>query len=203
MRLKKISIIFLLLISSAVFGGGFAIYNLKRQAQSDSFSLQNGCWRVNPKMDLKNPYQRALIALVGLFALRESEVLYFVAREDSDGNPLSSEHTYVLDGAAPDARYWSYTLYGADYFFVKNEEEKYGFNLETVSYLDEHPDNIEFPKNSKKNHQITISKRKQGENWLPSGNESQFYINLRMYNPSPAVYENLAKVVLPTIKRID
>lgn len=83
--LKIIGIILL----SLIIGGGAAIFQLKQTTGSSDFMIQNGCWRVNPKMDLKsNDFQRSLVAMIGLFALRESEVLYFVASSDSDGRPL-------------------------------------------------------------------------------------------------------------------
>jgi hypothetical protein len=165
--------------------------------------IQNGCWSVNPKMDLTDRYQRALISMIGLFALRESEVLYFIASQDSDGQPLSSEYNYILEGTAPDTRYWSYTLYGEDYFLVKNEANKFGFNLNNIQYLPDSSNLPELPKNTRKNHQISISSEPKGDNWLPCGNEQQFYINLRMYNPSPSVYQHLESVYLPKIKRVE
>lgn len=192
-----------ILLVSSVLGGGYAIYNLKATAKNESFTIKNGCWQVNPKMDLSNPYQRALIALVGLFALRESEVLYFGASVDSDGDPLDANNNYILEGEAPDARYWSYTLYGADDFLVKNEADRFGFNLDNMQYVKRDTLNPEMPKTVEKNYQVTISNKEQGDNWLPSpGEGGPFQILLRMYNPSPAVYENLASVKLPRIKKV-
>ena len=178
------------------------MYSIKAKAKSKPLSVQNGCWTVNESMTLEDPYQRALVARAGLFALRESEVLYFVASEDSEGNPLSSAHSYVMEGPAPDARYWSYTMYGHDYFLIDNEQDIYGYNMDNIQYIDE-SDDPEMPSNLLGNHQITLSSNPQGDNWLPTGSEDQYYITLRMYNPSPAVYNNVRTVPLPTIKRID
>ncbi|RMG82230.1 MAG: DUF1214 domain-containing protein, partial [Bacteroidetes bacterium] len=126
----------------------------------------------------------------------------FVASEDSDGQPLSAEYDYLLEGPAPDARYWSYTLYGADYFLVKNDAGRYGFNLDNIAYEQTDPDNPEMPRNDRKNHQIYISSTPKEKNWLPAGDEKQFHLTLRMYNPSPAVYEHLGTVPLPIIRRL-
>ncbi len=187
---------------SAAAGGYFAFNSLKAEARGKGFLHKNGCWNYNPKMDLSNPRQRSLVALVGLFALRESEVIYFVASKDSEGQPLNTKYNYELVGAAPSARYWSYTLYGRDYFLVKNDVDKYGYNLESVEFMDEK--NQEFSETVNKYHRVTISKEEMGENWLPSGEEDQrFRITLRLYNPTPEVYNNLGDLELPTIRKIE
>lgn len=200
--MKKALTILALIICCGVIGGGIAITSLKSQVKSKALSLQNGCWTVNQSMALTDAKQRALIAMAGLFALRESEVLYFVASVDSDGEPLSSDHEYRMEGPAPDARYWSYTMYGHDYFLVDNPKNIYGYNMDDIQYIDD-SDNPEMPSNLMGNHQVTLSNKEGGDNWLPTGNEDQFYITLRMYNPSPSVYNNLATINLPTIKKIN
>ena len=200
--IKKIFIGLGLILFCGVIGGGYAIFSLKSKVENKAFSLQNGCWTVNQKMDLKDRHQRAIVSIAGLFALRETEVLYFVASKDSDGQPLSSDYTYRMEGHAPAARYWSYTMYGNDFFLIENDQNIYGYNMDNIQYIDE-SDNPEMASNALGNHQVILSNKSQEGNWLPTGTEDQFYITLRMYNPGPEVYNNLANVVLPTIKRID
>ncbi len=200
--LKSIFSILGFLLLCILLGGGYALYSLRAKVQKQDYAMQNGCWRVNEKMDLTDMHQRALIARIGLFALRKSEVLYFVASKDSDGQSLDAQYDYVLEGLELDTRYWSYTLYNADYFLVKNEANKFGFNLDNIQY-DAPPEHLEYPKASKKSYQITISSTPKTANWLPSGKAGNFHITLRMYNPAPSVYENLANVELPTIRRIE
>lgn len=192
------------IILSALIGGGAAFLELRSVRMDSDLMLRNGCWQVNPKMDLKqNDKQRAHIAVKGLFALRESEVLYFIASEDSDGNRLSSDHDYELVGTQPDARYWSYTMYGKDYFLIPNESKIYSFNLDNLNYISPDPLNPEIAGNAQQAYSIVISSDKKAGNWLPSGEEDQFHILLRMYNPSPEVFNNLEGVTLPTIKKIE
>ena len=50
---------------------------------------------------------------------------------------------------------------------------------------------------------ILISSTKKNNNWLPSGNEKQFHITLRIYNPDENVYKNLESLDLPIIKKIE
>lgn len=200
--IKRILTVLALFVICGVLGGGYAFYSLKKQSKGKVLALQNGCWTVNESMALEDTKQRALVAIAGLFALRESEVLYFVARVDSDGEPLRSDQDYIMECPAPDARYWSYTMYGHDYFLIDNPKNIYGYNMDDIQYIDE-SDNPEMPSNILGNHQVTLSSSEKGDNWLPTGNEDQFYITLRMYNPSPAVYNNLETITLPTIKKIN
>ena len=176
-----------LFLISLFTGSYLAISNLKSSTEKRNLSIKNGNWIVNPKMDLKDDYQRAYIARIGLFALDDKEVLYFLSSKDDKERLLSSEYDYELIGLAPKGRYWSYTLYGDDYFLVKNKVNKFGINKENFN-----------PK-----HNIIISSTEQKNNWLPSGNEKQFHITLRLYNPSEKVYKNLESIKLPIIRRLE
>ena len=138
-------------------------------------------------MDLKDNYQRAYIARIGLFALDEKEALYFLSDKDDKGRLLSSQYDYEIIGSVPKGRYWSYTLYGKDYFLIKNKENIFGINKE----------------NFDSKYNIIISSKEKKKNWLPSGNEEQFNINLRIYNPSKEVYKNLESIRLPIIRRLE
>jgi len=199
--MKRLLSILLLSLVGLAGGSYYAVSSLRSTIAKKSFSVQNGCWTVSKNMDLVDPHQRALIAMAGLFALQSSEVLYFVASKDSDGNPLSSQNDYILEGPAPNARYWSYTLYGHDFFLIDNPKNIYGYNMDNIQYINESQD-PEMPSNTLGNHQIVLSNQEKEQNWLPSGNEEQIYINLRMYNPAPEVYNNLETIPLPKIKRI-
>jgi len=189
-------------IAAACIGGGFALKSIKNPDNHKEFMVYNGEWRVNPSMDLKTPKQRALIALVGLFALRETEVVYFTAMKDNEGNPLSSEHDYILSGSIPEARYWSYTLYGEDDYLVPNKHKLYAYNGTTIQYMPKDSLNPEIDVSGQKSYTIQISKEKKSENWLPSGDNKQLALTLRLYNPAPNVYQNLETIPLPEIVRV-
>tara|TARA_B100001250_G_C19616964_1_gene707591 strand:+ start:308 stop:871 length:564 start_codon:yes stop_codon:yes gene_type:complete len=184
---NKYFIFLLIFFISLIFGSYLAVSNLKSSTEKRKLSIINGNWKVNPKMDLTDDYQRAYIARIGLFALDEKEVLYFLSSIDNKGRLLSSEYDYEIIGLAPRGRYWSYTLYGEDYFLVKNMVNKFGINKENFD-----------PK-----YNIIISSKQQLKNWLPSENEKQFHITLRLYNPSEEVYNNLESIKLPIIRRIE
>lgn len=193
--------IFLVLLS-AIIGTSWALFQLNNINTNTSFMIYNGPWRVNPVMDLSNHFQRALIAKVGLFALRETEVIYFTATMDNEGNPLDSEHDYIIEGTVPDARYWSYTVYGDDNFLVPNPGKIYGYNQETIHFTPQESDNPELSEHTQPIYTMILSRDESDHNWLPSGQNKQLAITLRLYNAAPAVYKNLATIPLPDIKKV-
>jgi hypothetical protein len=186
-KMKNKIIIPILILLSIIIGGYIAISNINSSTQNNEFSIKNGNWIINPNMDLKDSYQRAYISRIGVFALDEKEVLYFLSSKDNDGNQLTSDFDYQIIGSPPKGRYWSYTLYGKDYFLVNNEENTYTINKENLD----------------RDKPILISSTKKNNNWLPSGNEKQFHITLRIYNPDENVYKNLESLDLPIIKKIE
>jgi hypothetical protein len=183
---KKLILVPILIIISFFIGAFIAISNINSSTQNNEFSIKNGNWKVNPNMDLKDSYQRAYISRIGVFALDDKEALYFLSSKDNDGNPLTSDFDYQIIGTPPKGRYWSYTLYGEDYFLVKNDTNIYTINKENLT----------------KDKPILVSSSKKDINWLPSGNETKFHITLRVYNPDESVYKNLESLELPIIKKI-
>jgi len=186
-KMKNNIIIPILVLLSIIIGGYTAISNINASTQNNEFSIKNGNWKVNPNMDLKDSYQRAYISRIGVFALDDKEALYFLSSKDSDGNRLTSDFDYQIIGTPPKGRYWSYTLYGEDYFLVKNDANIYTINKENLT----------------KDKPILLSSSKKDINWLPSGNETKFHITLRVYNPDESVYKNLESLELPIIKKIE
>ena len=197
-------------VISLFCGVGLAMLGISNLGKNATFIQYNGPWRVNPKMDLQNPKQRAFIAKVGLFALRESEVLYFTASVDSEGQPLSSEHNYVIEGVEPEARYWSFTLYGSDNFLIANKERIFGMNQNSLEFGSAVDSDFAMTAQVRRPFKFYIGGGKdvgegggdEGENWIPSGSEKQLHLTLRMYNPEPVVYENLTEYALPSIKKL-
>lgn len=115
--MKKSLIAFLLLFAGMLIGGFWANFKINQVGKDNDLILKNGVWGYFPTMDLAtNEFQKAYIGRIGLLALQDSEVIYFVASSDQEGDPLSSSNDYKLTGSSFDARYWSFTLYGEDHF---------------------------------------------------------------------------------------
>ena len=153
--------------------------------------LQNKSWRVNLDIGGRTTglYSRAAVARGGLFALTKSEASYYVAGLDDDGQPLTSDCDYKIEGKDMDARWWSITLYGADFFLIPNDKKQYSFNRHNVK------------RKQDGSYEISLSSTTKQHNWLPSGDQDQFYLTLRLYNPSKFVYENPGQIELPRITR--
>lgn len=150
--------------------------------------INNGPWLTNlaTGSENANPYLRAAIAVFGLLALNPSETMYFSATTDSSGSPLNGNCTYRIEGKAPDARWWSITVYGADGYLIP-DSTRYSYSLTDMS-----PD-------ANGVYTIYLSKAQHSGNWLSLGNESTFHLSLRLYNPVQSVRNNPGTVELPRI----
>jgi len=192
--MKKIGFPILLLLLGILLGCGYAIYKINNAASDPSLILKNGVWRGFPDMDLAaNDIQRAYIGKIGLLALRESEVMYYVASVDSDGNPLSHQYDYKLTGNNLNARYWSYTLYDGDHYLIPNEANVYSLNLDNITYTD----------STRTAYEIFISPKSQKINWLPSTKGENMSILLRLYNPDESIYNHKTTTPLPQLEKIN
>jgi len=130
---------------------------------------------------------RSAANLVGIWANASSEVIYFVATRDSDGQPLSGANRYRLhfpsDGlpeAVVDA-YWSVILVDIpDYRVVPNRMDRFNFN----SYSKLKP-------NADGSLTILISAQPYGSvpesNWLPAPEDKPFSLTFRTYVPKDVV----------------
>jgi len=139
-------------------------------------NVKNGPWSTNFSMGSTgaNPYVRAWVAENGLMALNKSEVIYLDAYSDDDANPLVSSCDYIIQGRAPDARWWDITVYDQDGFLIANDQDRYSFSSTDITF---EPDG---------SFKIHLSNTYQQGNWLPSGNTKTMSIYLRLHNPGPA-----------------
>jgi hypothetical protein len=92
-------------------------------------TIKNSPWRVNLNIGISQTgmYLKAAVARVGLMALKKSEAVFYVAFEDTKGQPLSSNCNYRLVGRNFDARWWSITVYGEDYHLIANDLNRYSY----------------------------------------------------------------------------
>jgi hypothetical protein len=134
------------------------------------------------------PYQRASVALHGLFALNRSETIYYTARRDDDGSVLAGNCIYRIVGHDPDARWWSITAYGADDFLIPNRADRYSISKSSVNRRDDG------------SFIAVAAKGQAGANWIPLG-DGNFSLTLRLYNPGEAVLANPSGATLPSIKK--
>ena len=130
---------------------------------------------------------RSSANLVGLWANTNEEVIYFVATQDADGQPLNGANDYLLEFPAagrPDAvvgSYWSIILVDVpDYRVVPNALNR--FNLNSYSELKAEADgSLKILLASKASSLVAES------NWLPAPAGKAFSLTIRTYVPKDIV----------------
>lgn len=127
---------------------------------------------------------RAVVAVTGLGANVPSEALYFSARADITGAPLTGTKSYRLhfsSGQLPPVTasgFWSVTMYGADRFLVDNPINRYSIGDRTPG-LTRNPDG---------SLDLILSRAGpagSAANCLPAP-AGPFGLLLRLYAPAPA-----------------
>ena len=180
-----------MVLVSFVIGVGSALWFI------DSFSkaqtIKVGAWTSNPLVGSvqANMYLRAYIARIGLFALGKTEALYYTAFTDEQGEPLRPECDYIIEGGDLAARWWSITAYDKDHFLIPNALNRYSYNMKNLR------------RDEQGRYKIHLSRIPKDLNWLPAGKEGTMSLTLRAYNPAPALGENMGKVELPKITKVD
>lgn len=149
-----------------------------------------GPWTTNMAVGIKqqSAYSRAKVAIGGIWGLPPSEVLYFVAAEDSAGAPFDSRCTYEVSGGDLPTRWWSLTLY-KDGFYIANPANRYSWSASDVARQGER-------------WTIRLSPHGEGRNALAfTEAEGKPSVLLRLYQAFPEVIEDRRRVPLPTIRK--
>ena len=182
-----------ILIVTFVIGSGFAIYKVHTW-KNDSQQNIGGWNTIGKDKDVNNNdlLSIAQIAVYATYPLTKKEVIYLNTNKDKDGNLLTTENDYVIEGKKLDARYWSITAYDQDGFLIKNKDNRYSFNNENTSY---EADSLSF--------KLTLSSKEKSNNWLPSGNAKSISLVIRLYQPSDSLRNNLNTSVLPTVRKVN
>ena len=137
-----------------------------------------------------NFYERAAIAVAGLYALSRQETIYYTAFTDGEGRALDARCDYTLSGKPLPSRWWSFTLYGPDHYLVDNAPGIYS----------RHAGNL--TPEADGSIRIDVSANEQPHNWLPAPRAGgAFSITARLYNPEAGMLQDLAAVPLPQIQR--
>ena len=153
---------------------------------------QVGSWHTNRHIGSTDasPLIRAVIARRGLLALRQTETIYFSSDHDSEGRAFDEACTYRLTvDAAPQARWWSVTLYAQDEFLAVNGEEAHSLTAD---------DAIRFPAEAI----ISQGQTRSPAHRISSRNAGDFNLTLRLYQPDEALVEDATLADLPRVERI-
>jgi hypothetical protein len=140
--------------------------------------------------------KRAYIAFSGLGANVDEEAIYPRAFTDEQGNQLNGKYKYILhfekDQLPPVEAFWSLTMYGADFYLVPNEINRYA--------IAEYTPGLEYNEDGSLDIYIQKDRPINNEsNWLPAP-EGDFNLMLRMYQPAAKVLNGTYEI--PGVKRV-
>jgi len=169
-------------------------------AASKQFTVTDGVWSYHgyPIADFGTEYEyRAFVAYTGYVANPVSVALYITTKMDSYGNAISSSKTYNIhfeENEFPPylgRGFWSLTVYGADFFLIDNEIDRYSVNNRMVFVTN--PDN---------SVDIILSETKPDDisNWLPISGEG-ILLTIRIYVPNMTAIDSDWKC--PTIYPVE
>jgi len=153
--------------------------------------VSDGPWKTNLTTGSAqtNPYHRASVAVHGLFALNQSEAIYYSASTDNDGHALDGHCLYEITGHDPEARWWSITAYGVDDYLIPNPAHRYSVSKTAIA------------RDASGDFAAQVGGVAGGANWIPTGS-GRFSLSLRLYNPGPSVILDPAHSVLPALKKV-
>ena len=154
-------------------------------------TIEGTSWKTNLQIGKpsESVFQKAKRTKVGVFALPQEEVVYFMAVEDDEGNTLKADQRYEITGIAPETNIWSITLYDDQYRLVQNSIKRYHFNTTTLGV------------DLGEAYSFTISSEKAMGNWLPAPQEGKFVLCYRVYQP-PALFFPIQASALPRIRKL-
>ena len=157
--------------------------------------IRVGSWFTNRHIGSvdANPLIRAIIARRGLLALRQSETIYFSSDHDSSGERFDEACTYrMVFEEAPQARWWSVTLYAEDEYLAVNGDNAHSVSADHAAF---------FPEGGLEAI-IANSQTRSPAVWISSKNSGAFNLTLRMYHPDEGVIMDAATARLPRVERI-
>ena len=165
-------------------------YQLRRATKGDYDIITNGCWQTNRRGEGSKEalrVHRARIAKHAGFGMNRDEAIYWGAEIDSNGNRITYNHKYRVEGVDPDTRWWCLSV-NRDGFFIPNQFNRYSFSKTDVK------------RETDGSWVIKLSTEEQPGNWIPLGDQTgHFRITLRCYNPKPSMIENSESANLPQI----
>ena len=126
-------------------------------------------------------------SLAGIMCNDPAEAVYLVNFDDADGDKLNADHRYRIhfdaDDMPPVDSFWSLGMYGTDLNLVPNPIERYSIGDRTAGLKKDADGGLTI---------YLQSKPPGGEedaNWLPSPDDGEWFVILRLYRPRPEVID--------------
>jgi hypothetical protein len=174
----------LAIIAGLVTGLGTAISSLEGRGSAE-VAGQTGWreWQLTPTASSAT-YALAHFLTTGVVPPPSSHARSFLRLRDDDGNVLRGDCTFIVEGEAPDARWWGLSLARAD------GSQKAGHPVIAADDVVVTADGV---------LRIAISRRPEPGNWLRPADDGTYSIYFTMSNPVQP--EEMPK--LPSVKRGD
>lgn len=137
------------------------------------------------------PYERAKLALLTQAQLGFGEGLRFVAKTDSQGEPLHSRCRYRMEGPAPKARV--FTIYATDLDGNWYQMPKGSFDFLHSQMVDYDAAN---------NISVHIGPNMSFDDWLLLPADKPFLLIYSLYDTAIGAVSDTSQIELPKIKRI-
>ncbi|MBX3575871.1 MAG: DUF1214 domain-containing protein [Rhizobiaceae bacterium] len=181
----------LVAITTAIGVGAGSVW-VALESQEGVGAVTVGGWTVFPNIGTPDadPYSKARVAREGVLALGRAEGLTFIAQRDSSGARLRRDCSYLVEGTAPLARFW--TIYVADTHLVV---------LDTTRRRPPAVHSIGLLRAADNSFAITISARPAPGNWLSLQGDGDFLIALTLYDTPVASNSGVDAVDLPQVLR--
>lgn len=190
--MKNLVFFLLFALLSLVMGLGSAYILIE-----DGFALvspQTGPWKtwINAGSLTADPYTRAHVARSGDLPTNAASGLAFIASTDDDGRDLSSACEYEIVARPLSAIWWTIGLYDSQGQLIPNKAGRHAFNSQNLTVL---PDGTQ---------RISLAPQARPGHWLPSGEDHDLTLVLRMIRPLSVEQQREGGVFqsLPTIQRV-
>ena len=140
-----------------------------------------------------DPYTKAHFARSGRLPITSTSALYYLARVDGEGDELTSECEYSVEGRPIDAAWWSIAAYETSGRLIPNKANRHAFSSRDVALR------------ADGTFQIAVSRDARPGNWLPAGDSDQLQLVMRVYAPrttESTVGGREVDKALPEIRRV-
>ncbi len=103
------------------------------------------------------------------------------------------KHYQIKGNANIPSSWWSITLYNEKDFLHKNSDNRFSFSNFNVKTKADGTFVID----------INPTRPSGSKNWLPSPQNEAFNLKLRIYEPKPELYDNIATFKLPKVTEVE
>ncbi|WP_404405535.1 DUF1214 domain-containing protein [Pelagibacterium halotolerans] len=155
-------------------------------------AIRIGPWAGWSEIGTENPdpYSRAYLARTGLLQLGKSEGIRFVARTDSEGDPLERDCNYAMTGNTPGATFWTLLAIAEDGATIAASPALSYFHSERIVYDPDGTVTLHF------------GPEMMPGNWLPTDGDGRFAFVMTLYDAAGLAGGGASVSTLPAIEKV-